>query len=73
MTSEQSKLLELSKKILANEEEILKQEKFYNRVLTLGLTVNFLVRIREKIKKLYRKNLLFNQVIDLKLKTTNIQ
>jgi hypothetical protein len=67
-TPSQQKLLELSEKAIAVEKEILQQEKRYQKALMKGSGASFLLSVRENIKSLYRKELLFFQVIESRLK-----
>ncbi|MCW3080332.1 hypothetical protein [Segetibacter sp.] len=66
--SSETKLFELCQKAVAVEEEIIQQEKRYHDAVIKGCTASFIVSIRETIKLLYRKEILFYQVIENRLK-----
>lgn len=61
------KLVELSEKALAIEEEIISEEKKYLEALLNDLPLSILKTIRKRIKDLCRKERLFNGAIDCRL------
>ena len=66
--SNKRKLLELSEKAMCIEKEILQEEEKYQNALILDAAISFLLPIREKIKKLQRKEILYSGAIEMKLR-----
>lgn len=67
MNSFSNRLLELSKRALLNEEQIIKEEKNYQDELFSDAPVKKLIGIRENITWLQRKQWLFNGAIQMRM------